>query len=363
MNVQGQTIGAPPVQWCHIAANWQALADAFGYQKATNALRQQGWATVCVPKRDGTTRECDAPPWVTKQIGWALLEALYLHPDQPHHAAFGFVPGRGNQDAASAVAHFLARMRAPATVLTQDIKNAFPTLSEPQVRAILRDSVGLSGFQLHLATRVSCRNGHLAMGAPQSPHILNLAMRQVDEQMQRLAQQLGGAWIRYADDCTLVIASRRRRTIRKARRMLKACLRANGWQPHPRKHHTTRLGIDSQRTEVCGVSVAAPVKTRYTKEGRTVGKRPSTQSPRRLRHKQRLWEHLAKKPDQPPAAIAAGYKRYTWSLARWKGPRGPTPRTRAAQNLRSQVERRISTRSARLLASERTAPTVVSGTV
>lgn len=135
----------------------------------------------------GKKRWIQAPDPELKRAQRMLLHGvLYRLP--AHEAAHGFVPGR------SIVTNATPHVRR-AWVLTLDVKDFFPsTKSDAVARAIddlrERDTIlALTTFQ-----------GALPQGAPTSPHLANLAVRDLDERLADLAARRGMAYTRYADD-------------------------------------------------------------------------------------------------------------------------------------------------------------------
>jgi hypothetical protein len=95
----------------------------------------------------------------------------------------------------------------------------------------------------------------LATGSPASPHILNLVARSIDNKMECWTKQNGGVYLRYADDCVVIIYSHRKERIRAAKKALKAAIESAGFIAHPEKNYETRIGVDSPAAEIVGAKV------------------------------------------------------------------------------------------------------------
>jgi hypothetical protein len=175
-------------------------------------------------------------------------------------SAHGFVPKKGNWTAAATVAAGMKKGRKHS-ILTQDLRKAFASITEQQVREVLKGS-GLQGFKLHVATRISTFEGRLATGSPCSPWILNLILAEVDMKMRNWTKQRGGTYVRYADDCTIQLPTWRRRNLKVARELLRRLCREAGLNLHAAKHKVTRLGLDSDSAEVIGLAVQPQKATR-----------------------------------------------------------------------------------------------------
>jgi hypothetical protein len=73
--------------------------------------------------------------------------------------------------------------------------------------------------------------------------------------MELWTKQNGGVFLRYADDCVVIIYSHRKDRIRAAKKALKAAIENAGFLVHPDKNYTTRIGIDSPAAEIVGAKV------------------------------------------------------------------------------------------------------------
>jgi hypothetical protein len=73
--------------------------------------------------------------------------------------------------------------------------------------------------------------------------------------MQNWTKQNGGVFLRYADDCVVIIYSHRKDKIRAAKKALKTAIESAGFIAHPEKNYETRIGVDSQAAEIVGAKV------------------------------------------------------------------------------------------------------------
>jgi hypothetical protein len=249
-------IAAPPVrsilQW--IGKDFNEFAFHLGSAKAArDILREKSYRTFEIPKKGTSeTRTIEAPTEPLKTLQKRALQALEVL--KPNEAAHGFVKGRSNATAATKVAEKIGI--ANATVIGQDLRKAFPTVTRNKVRTIWQEAYpNLTGWQLHVLGRICCRNGVLATGSPASPHLLNLVAREIDTTMNRWTQNNGGTFLRYADDCVLVIYSHNRKKIANARKALTRAIERSGFQAHPEKSYATKIGVNSPAAEVVGAQV------------------------------------------------------------------------------------------------------------
>ncbi|MBB5217188.1 reverse transcriptase family protein [Parapusillimonas granuli] len=175
-----------------------------------------------ITKRSGGLRVISVPsPQLMKVQSW--LTTHVLNKVQPHPTSYAFSPGSSIADC--------ARQHAGATWLVKiDIADFFGSITEIQVFRVFQ-MLGynkLVSFELaRLCTIlpiVSAKHklkpwktkfprkpidyyseqliGRLPQGAPTSPMLANLAMRDIDEELQHLADSLKLVYTRYSDDIT-----------------------------------------------------------------------------------------------------------------------------------------------------------------
>ncbi|MDG4898591.1 reverse transcriptase family protein [Mesorhizobium sp. WSM4976] len=176
-----------------------------GLPNGAAAAPPRRYRTICVPR-----------PGLMRVQRWLAQNVLNLV--EPHRASFAFFPGRDLVGAAKR--HLEAKW-----LVKMDVRHFFESISERQVFQVFR-SLGygsLLSFQLaRVCTRVPehahgpyplrvrlsdralpygpSREGHLPQGAPSSPMLANLVMREFDERVELLALEAGWTYSRYADD-------------------------------------------------------------------------------------------------------------------------------------------------------------------
>jgi hypothetical protein len=257
MYITTQNLNAAPpdksiLQW--IGKDFNEFSFHCGSAKiARDILRERSYKTFEIPKK-GTkeTRTIEAPTEPLKTLQKLALKTLETL--KPNKAAHGFTKGKNNATAATEVAKKIGIARA--TVIGQDLRKAFPSITRNKVREIWQEVFpNLTGWQLHVLGRLCCRNGVLATGSPASPHLLNLAARKLDEEMDNWTRNNGGIFLRYADDCVLVIYTHNRKKIKKARLALNKVIKRNDFIAHPEKTYATKIGVNSPAAEVVGAQV------------------------------------------------------------------------------------------------------------
>ena len=152
---------------------------------------EKQYRVFTIPKGAGR-RRIESP-----RVGLKIIQRWLAYHFQrcwePPREVHGFVRGRSHLSAASA--HIGAEW-----VISRDIANFFPTVDRESIRRALehlgyRDSEGLI-----LLTGLCSYDNRLSQGAPTSPVLSNVALRDVDGVLRDLAHQYNARYTRYADD-------------------------------------------------------------------------------------------------------------------------------------------------------------------
>jgi RNA-directed DNA polymerase len=215
-----------------------------------------------IPKKTGGVREISAPlPRLKQAQQWILdniLERVVLHP-----TAHGFRRGR------SIITNAQPHVGALA-VINLDLQNFFPSISYCRIKGIFRSlgyseaiatilglictepdvtAVELDGKSYYIAQE----QRYLPQGAPSSPALTNLLCRRLDRRLDRMAQQRGFTYTRYADDLTFSTVDRDKlKEIGNILQGTQNIVTHEGLTIHPDK---TRVLRNSQQQEVTGVVV------------------------------------------------------------------------------------------------------------
>ncbi|WP_227287142.1 retron St85 family RNA-directed DNA polymerase [Boseongicola sp. H5] len=144
-------------------------------------------------KKDGTKRDIDTPRTYLKVIQWWILDNILNHVEIAENV-FGFVAGR------SAVQNAEYHLGAKH-VLNVDIRQFFPSITMEQVHDIFL-SLGYQQDVAEMLSELCCLDDHVPQGAPTSPAIANLVLRELDTKLSALAEKAGHRYSRYADDLT-----------------------------------------------------------------------------------------------------------------------------------------------------------------
>lgn len=214
-----------------------------------------------VPKKTGGVRQISAPMPRLKALQHWILQHI-LERVETHDAAHGFRSQR------SIVTNARPHVGAEA-IINMDLQDFFPSITYRRVKGLFRsfgyseaaatifgllcteptvEEVELDGTKYFVATD----SRHLPQGAPTSPAISNILCRRFDRRLQKMADELGFKYTRYADDLTFSASGESLRHLAHALERAKAIVAHEGFTVHPDK---TRVLRRSRQQEVTGVVV------------------------------------------------------------------------------------------------------------
>jgi RNA-directed DNA polymerase len=199
---------------------------------------------ILLPRPGRTPRRIDAPDEELKAFQRRLLKRLIARLPASRRA-HGFVPGRS---AVSGAREHAGR----ELVVTFDLRDFFPSVKAAAVEAVALE-FGLAGDDAADFVRLTTLRGRLPQGAPTSPALANLAFRRCDGRLGGLADSLGLAYTRYADDLAFSGGPEAGRIAASVRKILAE----DGFRLAAEK---TRVMRRSERQEVCGLVVNAGVR-------------------------------------------------------------------------------------------------------
>ncbi|MCB1342181.1 MAG: retron St85 family RNA-directed DNA polymerase [Pseudooceanicola sp.] len=203
-------------------------------------LPKKHYRSFLLKKKDGSKREIDTPRTYLKVIQWWILDNILSHAEIAANV-FGFVAGR------SAVQNAEYHLGAKH-VLNVDIRQFFPSIKLDQVRTIFR-SLGYQDDVANMLSELCCLDGHVPQGAPTSPAIANLVLRELDIELSNLADAAGHRYSRYADDLTF---SSQSRIESEFLNLVESAVQVAGFELKPEK---TRFSGFEGRMEVTGVVI------------------------------------------------------------------------------------------------------------
>lgn len=248
-----------------------ALAKAMGIELPElrflcfhrEVARSTHYRRFALPKKTGGERIISAPMPRLKRAQYWVLDNI-LAKVECHAAAHGFLPQRSI--VTNAVPHV-----GQAVVINLDLKDFFPSVSYPRIKGVF-EALGYSERTATLLALLCSENvcdelqvdgerffvgrkAHervLPQGAPTSPMLTNILCRRLDRRLQGVANKLGFAYTRYADDLTFSASGEGAGLVGRLLRQVHHILRDEGFTPHPDKQRVMRAGT---RQEVTGVVV------------------------------------------------------------------------------------------------------------
>jgi retron-type reverse transcriptase len=156
--------------------------------------KEKAYVTFNLPKKAGGFREINAPTkqmkliqkWILHRILYNIKFGNYVH---------GFVPKRSILTNASI--HVNQDM-----VLGIDIKDFFPSIEIDMVSSIFR-SMGYTRKVAYFLADLCTYKGKLPQGSPTSPMLANLAVTELDIDIDNYCRKRNFNYSRYADDITI----------------------------------------------------------------------------------------------------------------------------------------------------------------
>ena len=171
--------------------------------------RASAYVEFEVPKATGGTRRIATPRPTLKKVQRVILREI-LEKVAVHPNCHGFVRGR------SVVTNAAPHVEA-AVVIKLDLRDFFPSVHYRRVRGLFARLgysgpvagalAGLTTYRPKLDDGTVAWPGVLAQGAPTSPALANLVCLRLDERLAKLAEKVGAAYTRYADDMTFSFKS------------------------------------------------------------------------------------------------------------------------------------------------------------
>lgn len=136
-------------------------------------------------------REITAPSRGIKQRQQWILEEILEKQDISNNC-HGFVKNR------SILTN--ARMHmGHKNILNLDIQDFFPSVTQDMVKSLFQQT-GYGESAAEALAKICCYEGKLPQGAPTSPYISNLILKNMDQELENFCQKKDITYTRYADD-------------------------------------------------------------------------------------------------------------------------------------------------------------------
>ena len=205
--IDGMTVDVLPDYLRH---HWPALRA----QLLAGTYRPQPVRRVDIPKPDGKTRPLGIPTVLDRFIQQAIAQVISAQWEPHFHPhSYGFRPQRS---AHQAVRHVQTSIREGwGWVVDMDVQAFFDRVNHDRLMARLKhrcsdlDLLRLINRYLKAGVRVGENTEATTMGVPQggplSPVLANVVLDELDRELERR----GHRFSRYADDCNVMVRSRR----------------------------------------------------------------------------------------------------------------------------------------------------------
>ena len=204
----------------------------------------QDYRRIAIKKKSGGVRQVYAPSAELKRLQGRILHGLLV---KLPVSAYATAYIRKKDPVQNALPHVGKRY-----LLKLDITDFFGSIRFAQVYGAAFHSGHFPKQVGVLLTRLCCRQGVLPQGAPTSPALSNLVLRNFDNSLGKWCASRGIAYTRYCDDMTFSSDRPLYAVYRKARGMLEQM----GFRLNDGK---TRFITNANRQSVTGLTVNAKV--------------------------------------------------------------------------------------------------------
>lgn len=149
---------------------------------------------VRIPKKNGEYRDISMPSYNLKKIQRWILDNI-LYNVEVHKSATGFMREKSIVD--NARCHIKKDV-----VVNIDIKNFFPSIDFNKVFYMFYN-LGYTKELCYALSKLVTYAGVLPQGAPSSPYIANIIMKNIDLRLEGFSNKINSDYTRYADDITI----------------------------------------------------------------------------------------------------------------------------------------------------------------
>lgn len=214
---------------------------------------QKHYEYLEIPKKDGSKRKLLAPDFLLKQIQKNILNHILKGLSISEYAT---AYHRGSDIVKNAEVHLGKPM-----ILKLDIKHFFDTITFEHVKSLVfKESLFPDGIA-NLLTILCTYQNHLPQGAPTSPMISNIILKEFDEEIGQFCIENNITYSRYCDDMTFSGIFDKDKVIH----FVKKTLENYGFKLNKKK---TKLLTKGSRQSVTGIIVNEHLNTsrKYRKD-------------------------------------------------------------------------------------------------
>lgn len=209
--------GAPGIDGMGVGELQLHLNDGWPFIKAElleGSYRPQAVKRVEIPKPNGGVRLLGIPTVLDRLIQQAIAQQLSLMYDSGFSAnSFGFRPNRSAHDAVRQAQVYLNEGKV--YIVDLDLEKFFDRVNHDILMSLLsrviwdKGLLVLIGRYLRSGVMIggmfSASEQGMPQGGPLSPILSNILLNELDKELERR----GHSFVRYADDCSIYVKSRR----------------------------------------------------------------------------------------------------------------------------------------------------------
>lgn len=237
--------------------------------KKLNVEPEEFWSTEIhyavteIPKRSGGTRTLSIPSDSLKVLQKHLARAFDAElGHRVHKTANAYIKGRNT--ITNALPHL-----GCSVLIKLDIKDFFPSVTREMIEPIISDFVFREPKAIERLLDICVNDNGLPQGAPTSPILSNLVLRDFDVAAYQFADSMSATYTRYADDLTFSLEEDDPAAARKIVGAVRSMVAEHGFELNEK---ASKLNIlrGHQAQQVCGITLNSGKPTISRKQRRKV---------------------------------------------------------------------------------------------